>query len=285
MANDPLVSTQWLADHLKDPRVKLLDASFKMPGITPLPKEDYLKNHIPGAVFFDVDGVADHSSVLPHMFPSAEQFGRDVGARGVSNADTVVLDDSGSWVAAPRAWWMFLAFGHADIRVLDGGLKKWVAEGRAVESGETKPSAAKYVASFDPRRIRDKQQLLDNLKSKREQVIDARTRDRFEGSVKEPWPGRRSGRIPGSYNMPYGELIDASTGAMKPLNELRTAFANAGVTLDQPMLTSCGSGVSAAVLTLALYRLGVENPALYDGSWAEWGLPDGPEIATGPAPP
>jgi thiosulfate/3-mercaptopyruvate sulfurtransferase len=178
---------------------------------------------------------------------------------------------------------MFLAFGHADIRVLDGGLKKWVAEGRAVESGEAKASAAKYVATFDARRVRNKQQLLDNLKSKLEQVIDARTRDRFEGSVKEPWPGRRSGRIPGSYNMPYGELIDGATGAMKPLGELRAAFARAGVALDKPMLTSCGSGVSAAVLTLALYRLGVENPALYDGSWAEWGLPDGPEIATGPA--
>jgi thiosulfate/3-mercaptopyruvate sulfurtransferase len=284
MANtDPLVSTDWLADHLKDPRDKLLDASFKMPGVTPLPKEDYLKSHIPGAVFFDVDGVAEHSSALPHMFPSAEQFGRDVGALGVGNGDTVVLYDSGSWVAAPRAWWMFLAFGHTNVRVLDGGLKKWVAEGRPVESGDARPSPARFVARFDASRVRSKQQLLDNLKSKLEQVIDARTRDRFEGRVKEPWPGRRSGRIPGSYNMPYGELIDARTGTMKPLGELRAAFAGAGVKLDRPMLTSCGSGVSAAVLTLALYRLGVDNPALYDGSWAEWGLPDGPEIATGPA--
>jgi thiosulfate/3-mercaptopyruvate sulfurtransferase len=283
MANDPLVSTQWLADHLKDPRVRILDASFKMPGVLPLPGDDYLKAHIPGAVFFNVDGVADRSNSLPHMFPSAEQFGRDVGALGVSNGDTVVLYDSGSWVAAPRAWWMFLAFGHADIRVLDGGLKKWVAEGRPVESGEAKPTAAKYTATFDGKRVRSKQQLLDNLKSKLEQVIDARTRDRFEGSVKEPWPGRRSGRIPGSYNMPYGELIDAATGMMKPLGELRAAFIRAGVALEKPMLTSCGSGVSAAVLTLALFRLGVDNPALYDGSWAEWGLPDGPEVATGPA--
>jgi len=283
MAHDPLVSTQWLADHLKDPGVKILDASFKMPGVLPLPGDDFLKAHIPGAVFFNVDGVADHSSSLPHMFPSAEQFGHDVGALGVSNGDTVVLYDSGSWVAAPRAWWMFLSFGHADIRVLDGGLKKWVAEGRPVESGAAKPAAAKYTATFDGKRVRSKQQLLDNLKSKLEQVIDARTRDRFEGSVKEPWPGRRSGRIPGSYNMPYGELIDAATGMMKPLGELRAAFAKAGVALEKPMLTSCGSGVSAAVLTLALYRLGVDNPALYDGSWAEWGLPDGPEVATGPA--
>jgi thiosulfate/3-mercaptopyruvate sulfurtransferase len=283
MANDPLVNTQWLADHLKDPRVRILDASFKMPGMTPLPKDDFLKTHIPGAAFFDVDAIADHSSSLPHMFPSAEQFGRDVGALGVGNGDTVVLYDSGSWVAAPRAWWMFLSFGHADVRVLDGGLKKWLSEGRPVESSAATPSPAKYAATFDAKRVRSKQQLLANLKSRDEQVIDARTRDRFEGSVKEPWPGRRSGRIPASYNMPYGELIDAKTGTMKPTAELRAAFANAGVNFEKPMLTSCGSGVSAAVLTLALYRLGVDNPALYDGSWAEWGLPDGPEIATGPA--
>src|SRR4051812_17695842 len=281
--DDPLVSTEWLAARLGDPNVKIIDAQFKMPGILPLPKDDYLNAHIPGAVWFDVDAVSDHSNPLPHMFPSAEQFGRDVGGLGVGNGDTVVLYDSGSWVAAPRAWWMFLSFGHADIRVLDGGLKKGVAEGRPVESGEARASAAKYVATFDAKRVRSKQQLLDNLKSKLEQVIDARTRDRFEGSVKEPWPGRRSGRIPGSYNMPYGELIDAATGTMKPPGELRAAFARAGIKLEKPLLTSCGSGVSAAVLTLALYRLGVDNPALYDGSWAEWGLPDGPEIATGPA--
>jgi thiosulfate/3-mercaptopyruvate sulfurtransferase len=283
MNTDPLVSTQWLADHLKDPRVKILDASFKMPGVTPLAKDEFLKAHIPGAVFFDVDAIADHASSLPHMFPSAEQFGRDVAALGVGNGDTVVLYDSGTWVAAPRAWWMFLTFGHRDVRVLDGGLKKWQAEGRAVESGAAaKPVAAVFTATFDASRIRAKPQLLDNLTTKAEQVVDARTRDRFEGSVKEPWPGRRSGRIPSSYNVPYGELIQ-SDGSMKPLSDLRAAFANAGVKLHLPMLTSCGSGVSAAVLTLALYRLGVDNPALYDGSWAEWGLPDGPEIATGPA--
>src|ERR1700742_904058 len=160
-ATDPLVSTDWLAAHLRDPKVRVLDASFKLPGVLPLPKDDYLKAHIPGAVFFDVDVVADHSSTLPHMFPSAEQFGRDVGALGVSNGDTVVLYDSGSWVAAPRAWWMFLAFGHADIRVRDGGLKKWVAEGRAVEGGAAKPAAVKYTATFDAKRVRSKQQLLD----------------------------------------------------------------------------------------------------------------------------
>jgi thiosulfate/3-mercaptopyruvate sulfurtransferase len=280
---DPLVTTQWLADHLTEPRVKILDASFKLPGVTPLTKDDFLRAHIPGAVFFDVDAVADHSTSLPHMFPSAEQFGRDVGALGIGNADTVVVYDSGSWMAAARAWWMFLAFGHADVRVLDGGLKTWRAEGRPVEGGAAKPAPASYSARFDAKRVRSKQQVLASLKSGAEQVVDARARDRFEGRAAEPRPGLRSGHIPSSYNLPYGELIDATTGTMKPLADLRAAFAGAGVKLDHPMVTSCGSGVSAAVLTLALYRLGVDNPALYDGSWAEWGQPDGPDIATGPA--
>lgn len=283
MKTDPLVSTQWLADNMHKPRVKILDASFKMPGVTPLPKEDYERAHIPGAVFFDVDAVSDHENSLPHMFPSAEQFGRDVGDLGVSNGDTVVLYDPGTWVAAPRAWWMFLSFGHRDVHVLDGGLKKWVAEGRPIQGGNIAIKPATFKATFDASRVRDKQQIANNIASKAEQVIDARTADRFEGSVKEPWPGRRSGRIPGSRNVPYGSLIDAKNGTMKALDELRAVFSTAGVDLKQPVATSCGSGISAAVLTLALYRLGVQNPALYDGSWAEWGLPDGPEIATGPA--
>ena len=282
MTPDPLVTTEWLAAHLRDPKVKILDASFKMPGVTPLAKDDYLKAHLPGAAFFDVDTVSDHASSLPHMFPDADQFGRDVGALGVGNDDTVVLYDSGSWVAAPRAWWMFVAFGHRDVRVLDGGLKKWLAEGRPTAAGAATPARATYRASLDATRVRTKQQVLANLASCGEQVIDARAAERFTGAAAEPWPGRRSGHIPASLNVPYGELLQAD-GTMKPLAELRAAFSRAGVDFDRPMLTSCGSGVSAAVLSIALYRLGVENPALYDGSWAEWGLPDGPEIATGPA--
>ena len=281
MTSDPLVSTQWLAEHMRDKNVKILDATFKLPGITPLPKEDYERAHIPGAHFFDVDAVADHGSDLPHMFPDAEQFGRDVGALGVSNADTVVLYDSGSWVAAPRAWWMFLAFGHDKVRVLDGGLKKWMAEGHAVQGGNILPVPAAFKASFDARRVRSLAQMKANLASKAEQVVDARAADRFEGRAAEPRPGLRGGHIPGSRNLPYNGLIDPATGVMKPLDELRAAFSAAGIDLQKPIATSCGSGVSAAVLTLALYRLGIENPALYDGSWSEWGLPDGPPAATG----
>ena len=280
---DPLVTTDWLAAHLNDPNIRIVDASFKMPGVMPLPRDDYLAAHIPGAVFFDVDAVSDHKNPLPHMFPSAEQFGRDVGALGIGNGDTVVVYDAGGWVAGPRAWWMFLSYGHRETYVLDGGLKKWRAEGRAVESGAAVPRPASFKARFDARRVRTIEQMIANIKGRAEQVIDARASDRFEGRVAEPRPGLRSGHIPGSCNLPYARLFDAATGVMKPMDELRAAFSAAGVRLDAPMVTSCGSGVSAAVLTLALYRLGVENPALYDGSWSEWGLSDGPPVATGPA--
>ncbi|WP_439370106.1 3-mercaptopyruvate sulfurtransferase [Bradyrhizobium sp. DASA03120] len=283
MTTDPLVSTEWLAAHMGDANVKILDASFKLPGVLPLPKDDYLTAHLPGAVFFDVDAVSDHSNPLPHMFPSAEQFGRDVGNLGISDADTVVLYDAGGWVAAPRAWWMFLSYGHANVRILNGGLKKWRAEGRAVESGEVKPKPQTFKASYDPKRVRSMQQLIANVESRAEQVIDARAADRFEGRAPESRPGIRSGHIPGARNVPYNLLFDAASGEMKPLEELRAAFTGAGVKLDAPIVTSCGSGVSAGVLTLALYRLGITGTALYDGSWSEWGQAGGPPIATGPA--
>lgn len=280
---DPLVSTEWLAAHQGDANVKVIDASFKMPGVTPLAKDDYARAHIPGAPYFDIDGVSDHANPLPHMFPSADQFGRDAGVLGIGNGDTVVIYDSGSWMAAPRAWWMFLSYGHPDVRVLDGGLKKWIAEGRKVDSGAVTPKPAAYKATFDAKRIRKIEQMVANVASRAEQVIDARAAERFEGKVPEPRPGLRVGHIPGARNVPYNQLIDPATGTMKPLGDLRAAFTGAGVKLDAPIVTSCGSGVSAGVLTLALYRLGVENPALYDGSWTEWGAADGPPLATGPA--
>jgi thiosulfate/3-mercaptopyruvate sulfurtransferase len=280
---DPLVSTEWLAAHINDADVKVLDATFKLPGVLPLPKDDYLAAHLPGAVFFDVDAVSDHSNPLPHMFPSAEQFGRDVGNLGISNADTVIIYDAGGWVAAPRAWWMFLSYGHGNVRILNGGLKKWRAEGRAVESGEGKPSPATFKAGYDAKRVRSIEQMIANVESRAEQVIDARATDRFEGRAPEPRPGIRSGHIPGARNVPYNNLFDAATGAMKPLDDLRKTFTGAGVKLDAPIVTNCGSGVSAVVLTLALYRLGVTDTALYDGSWSEWGQAAGPPIATGSA--
>lgn len=282
-ADDPLVSTDWLAARLDDPGVKIIDASYKMPGVLPLPSDDYLAAHIPGAVFFDVNAIADHDDPRPHMYPNAQQFARDAAALGISNGDTVVAYDSGAWVAAPRAWWMFLSFGHRNVKVLDGGLKKWLREGRPTHSGKVAPKPGKFQSTLDPAFVRSRQQLLADLNTHVEQLVDARPRPRFEGTVAEPWPGRRSGHIPGSRNVPYAELFDPGTGEMKPLDDLRKAFAGAGVDLTKPIVTTCGSGVSALVLTLALYRLGVRGTALYDGSWAEWGLPDGPPVATGPA--
>jgi thiosulfate/3-mercaptopyruvate sulfurtransferase len=281
--DDPLVSTDWLAAHLDDPKLKVIDASYKMPGVLPLPSEDYFRAHIPGAVFFNVNTIADPDDPRPHMYPTAEQFARDVSALGISSDDTVVAYDSGGWVAAPRAWWMFLSFGHPDVKVLDGGLRKWVSEGRPTESGQVTSRAGKFQAKLDSSFVRSKQQLLKNLDTGGEQLVDARPRPRFEGTVAEPWPGRRSGHIPGSRNVPYAELFDANTGVMKSLDDLRKAFTGAGVDITKPIVTTCGSGVSALVLTLALYRLGARSTALYDGSWAEWGLPDGPPVAIGPA--
>lgn len=281
--DDPLVSTEWLAAHLGDPRVKIIDASYKMPGVTPLPEEDYRAAHIPGAVFFNVNTIAAPDDPRPHMFPDAERFTRDVSALGISSDDTVVAYDGGGWVAGPRAWWMFLSFGHPNVKVLDGGMLKWRAEGRPIESGEVRPKPGSFKAKLDPNRIRSREQLVDNLETRKEQLVDARPRPRFEGTVSEAWPGRRSGHIPGSRNVPYADLFDPKTGAMKSLDELRKAFASVAVDMSKPIVTTCGSGVSALVLTLALYRLGVRGTALYDGSWAEWGLPDGPPIATGAA--
>jgi thiosulfate/3-mercaptopyruvate sulfurtransferase len=281
--DDPLVSTDWLAARLDNPRIRIIDASFKMPGVLPLPSDDYLGAHIPGAVFFDVDAIADHNDPLPHMYPDAAQFAKGVSALGISSGDTVVAYDSGSWVAAPRAWWMFLSFGHPNVKVLDGGLQKWLREGRPTHSGKVTPKPGKFHAKLDSSYIRSRQQLLGNLETHAEQLVDARPRPRFEGTVAEPRPGLRPGHIPGSRNVPYAGLFDAATGAMKPLDELRKTFIGAGVDTAKPIVTTCGSGVSALVLTLALYRLGVRGSALYDGSWAEWGLPDGPALATGPA--
>jgi thiosulfate/3-mercaptopyruvate sulfurtransferase len=289
--DEPLVSTAWLVDHINDPNIRIVDATFKMPGAFPPASEDFLAAHIPGAVFFDVDAISDHSNPLPHMYPPAEQFARDVAALGISNDSLVVVYDSGGWMAAPRAWWMFKSFGHDNVKVLDGGLRKWRQENRAAQAGQAigqateqaAPPPGRFTATFDASSIRSKAQIIDTIASRREQVIDARARNRFEGTVNEPRPGLRPGHIPSSFNLPYNELFDALTGTMKPIAELQKLFDAEGLDLQRPIVTTCGSGVSAAVLTLALYRLGVRGSALYDGSWSEWGLPDGPPLATGKA--
>lgn len=280
---DPLVTTEWLAARLGDATLRVVDGSFKMPGVTPTAEGDYRAAHLPGAVFFDVNAVADRSNPLPHMMPTADQFAHDAGALGIGNDDTVVCYDAGNFVGAPRVWWMFRTFGHRDVFVLDGGMQKWRAEGRPVTAAAALRAPRAYRARFDAARVRHRADLVANVVSRAEQVVDARSRERFEGAVAESWPGRRSGRIPGSLSIPYPLLSDADTGVFRSREELARIFAEARIDLNRPVVTTCGSGVTAATITLALARLGHDIGALYDGSWADWGLPDGPDIATGPA--
>ncbi len=279
--SDPLVSTSWLREHLIDSDVRIVDAAYRMPAMRPpAAAEEYAARHIPGAVFFDVDVIADRTSSLPHMLPKADQFARDVGGLGIGNDDLVVIYDRGDYMGAPRAWWMFGVFGHDRVKVLDGGLKKWIAESGATESASVTPAPKTFQARLNEKRVRGLEDIRKNVEVRAEQVIDARSRERYEGTAPEPWPGRRSGRIPGSLNVPFTDLIDPATGEMRRVSELQKIFSAAHADLSRPIVTSCGSGVTAGVLSLALARLGVDS-ALYDGSWAEWGLPDGPPVATG----
>jgi thiosulfate/3-mercaptopyruvate sulfurtransferase len=280
---EALVSTEWLAAHLADPHVRIVDSSFKQPGITPTAREDYDAGHIPGAVFFDIDDVAEPGTSLPHMIPSAERFAAKMAERGIGNADKVIVYDANGLSSAGRAWWLLRLFGHDNVALLDGGLPKWKAEGRKLETEAPAVPTRQFTARFDPALVRDKASVLANVSGKREQVVDARAAGRFDGSVEETWPGRRRGHIPGSRNLSFDQMTDPKTKQLKSAEELRKLFAGAGVALDKPIVTSCGSGVTACALAFGLYLIGHERAAIYDGSWSEWGLPDGPAIETGPA--
>jgi len=280
---EALVSTEWLAAHLADPHVRILDASFKQPGVTPTARADYGAGHIPGAVFFDIDDVAEPGTSLPHMIPSAERFAAKIAERGIGNEDRVIVYDANGLSSAGRAWWMLRLFGHDNVALLDGGLPKWKAERRPLETATPAIPPRRFTARFDPALVRDKAAVLANVESRREQLVDARAAGRFDGTAEETWPGRRRGHIPGSRNLPFDQVTDPRTKQLKSAEELRSLFAGAGVAIDRPIVTSCGSGVTACALAFALYLVGQERAAVYDGSWSEWGLPDGPPIATGPA--
>ena len=259
--DDPLVTTDWLAARLDDPKVRIIDASSKLPGVLPLPSEDYLGGHIPGAVFFDVNAIAEPDDPRPHMYPDAAQFARDVAALGISSGDTVVAYDSGGWTAAPRAWWMLLSFGHPNVKVLDGGLKKWLREGRPTHSGKVTPKPGKFRATLDSELCPQPAAIGRQSRNQAEQVVDARAKPRFEGTVAEVWPGRRSGHIPGSRNVPYNELFDAGTGAMKPLEDLRKAFTGRRrrpdkTDRDQLRLRRLRAGADAGAVPARRARLG-----------------------------
>jgi thiosulfate/3-mercaptopyruvate sulfurtransferase len=271
--SDPgaLVSTDWLAQRLGEPGVRPVDASWHLPAAGRDARAEYLAAHVPGAVFFDLERSSDPASPLPHMLPQPERFAERMEELGISSSDTVVAyDASGKNMTAPRAWWMLRVMGHPRVAVLDGGFRRWELERRPVEAGEVELPRGRFRAVLDRSRVRDADQMRDNLASGREQVIDARSPGRFSGIEPEPRRGVRPGHIPASLNLPFGELVDAEGMALGEA-ELERKFRDAGLEPGRPVVASCGSGVTAAALVHALHRLGRDDVALYDGSWTEWG--------------
>ncbi|OYU41100.1 MAG: 3-mercaptopyruvate sulfurtransferase [Pseudorhodobacter sp. PARRP1] len=274
-ADDPktLVSTAWLAAHRADPDLRLIDASWYLPDAGRDAKAEYAAAHIPGARFFDIDEITDHRSALPHMAPPPEKFISRLRAMGIGDGHQVVIYDGSGLFSAARVWWTFRLMGKTDVAVLDGGLPKWRAEGREIEDMPPIVRDRHMTVSRQNHLVKDVTQVAHAAKLGEAEIIDARGAPRFRGEVAEPRPGLRSGHIPGAKNVPYTTLLNPD-GTMKSPDALRAVFEAAGVNLSKPAITSCGSGVTAAILSLALERIGHRNHALYDGSWAEWGMYD-----------
>lgn len=281
-ADDPstLVSTDWLARHLRDPDLRILDASWYLPAQARDAKAEYDRAHIPGARFFDIDDISETRSALPHMAPPVEKFMSRMRAMGVGDGHQVVIYDGAGIFSAPRVWWTFRLMGKVDVAVLDGGLPKWRAEGREIEDMPPVVKDRHITVSRQNHLVKDVTQVAHAAKLGEAEIVDARSAPRFRGEVPEPRPGLRGGHIPGSRNVPFATMLNGD-GTMKSPAELRAVFQAAGVDLARPVITSCGSGVTAAVLSLALERLGHRNHALYDGSWAEWGMYDDLAVAKG----
>ncbi|PQO24649.1 3-mercaptopyruvate sulfurtransferase [Rhodobacteraceae bacterium WD3A24] len=280
--DDPatLVSTEWLAAHLQDPDLRILDGSWHMPATGRDAREEYAHEHIPGARFFDIDEISDHRSELPHMAPPTEKFISRLRAMGVGDGHQVVIYDTVGIFSAARVWWLFRLMGKTDVAVLDGGLPKWKAEGRPVDEAPPVVRDRHMTAQRRADLVKDVTQVAAAAKLGDWQIVDARAPERFSGAAPEPRPGLRSGHIPGSRNLPFQEVLNPD-GTMKDAAGLRAAFKAAGVDLDTPVITTCGSGVTAAIVSLALERLGHARHALYDGSWAEWGMYNDLKVETG----
>jgi len=265
-----LVSTKWLATNIGDPTVRVLDGSWHLPNSGRNAKSEYAESHIPSGLFFDVDEIADLDVSLPHMMPNNEKMSSRVRAMGISNTDHIIIYDNSDFNSAARTWFMFKSFGHANVSILDGGYKKWNAEDRTTESEIQSYNASHYTATKIEARIRSREDVLANIDSQSEQLVDARSNGRFMGTAPEPRPESRSGRIPGSFNVPFNNLINVD-GTYKSHDELKSIFEENKIDLSKPIITSCGSGITACVLIFALELIGKNNTALYDGSWTEWG--------------
>ncbi len=273
-----LVSTEWLAAHLND--VRVLDASWYMPGEKRAPAIEFEAGHIPGAAFFDIDAISDHATDLPHMMPAPGEFSTAVGALGIGKGETVIVYDGAGIFSAPRVWWMLKAMGHVEVKVLDGGLPKWKREGRALESGPAQSVAKAFSAAPQTNLIRDFGTVMGIVADKSARMVDARSAGRFTGAEAEPRAGVRGGHMPGAANVHFRALLTAD-GSFKSVSDLRAEFENAGVDIARPIVTTCGTGVTAAILMLALEEIGAANVALYDGSWTEWGSRPEAPVVTG----
>ena len=282
--DDPrvLVSTDWLALQLADPDLRVVDASWHMPGSRLSARDEYGRAHIPGARFFDIEEIADARSELPNMAPPPEKYMSRMRALGIGDGHQIVVYDTLGLFSAARVWWTFQLMGHRDVAVLDGGFPKWLAEGRPVEDVPPMVRDRHMSARFQNQLVRDVTQVSRASKLGMPQIVDARAPERFSGAVPEPRPDIRAGHIPGARNLPYTTLL-AANGTLRPPGELRARFEAAGVDLNQPVITTCGSGVTAAVLCLALARIGHDDWSLYDGSWTEWGQFEALPIETGDA--